>query len=501
MRFSINIVDNIGSNSGDITVTRKAPYTLDTLTNNGGFRNEQKVYNIEGSIPSNSRVVIATIKIAYKNSKAQYSKRFFAKAPFLKTNNNVKLVLKSTETYSITDSDTQYRPGSYNHTYTFDVTYLNTKPTSRQNAVVANLIYKDTNLPIYRHQGVDVSNKISKITFGNPTLKRAGEKRKITIVGYYGARVVLKVKDDNNNSILDSDLPFITTATDSNGIQSNCLDITIPKGGRYSFDQVFPSITSKATAVNGSMAASGGSDDVIFDDLTGVKVGDKVILGSASGSVATSLSVTALNPNGNNVNECTISPRLTAADNAAVLFKRSRTYDIDWYYYSMPSVVENYKLYQYRNPVLTLKAKGHANYTINLFDGAATGLSHSTDHEKLYDGVANTYAHKTTGYPHVKNIFNFSYSLTKTGKNYSSFTAPVFNNSIKSEDASNFNKRSDWTNSVASSNGGTIIQITNIATTQSTTVITLSGTVVVEKWGTKDVVMELDFPSLITYVP
>ena len=53
---------------------------------------------------------------------------------------------------------------------------------------------------------------------------------------------------------------------------------------------------------------------------------------------------------------------------------------------------------------------------------------------------------------------------------------------------------------MSNSNGGTIIQIINIATTQSTTVITLSGTVVVEKWGEKDVVMELDFPSLITYV-
>ena len=505
MNFSINIVDNISSNSGGVTFTPQATYRLETLTKNGGFRNEQKIYNIKGSTRSKNRITIATVEITFNSTKAQYSKRFFAKTPFLKTDSNIKLVLKDVETYSIANSDTSYRPGKYNHTYTFSIVYLNTKSISKQDGVVASLIYKDTNIPIYAHRGVDVSQKIDKIVYGKSILKRTGETREITVVGYYGARIVLTIKDDNGNSILDENLTDITTITNSNGTQINALDLTIEKGGRYSFNQEFPGITSKTTAVNGSEAASGASK-VIFDDLTGVRVGDKLILSSASRDTITHISVTALNPDGDNKNECTVSPNLTAADNARVIFKRSRTYNIDWYYYATPAVGGNYKLYQRRNPVLTLKGKGNSKYVITQFDGVATSLSANQDYEKGYNGISDTLGSKTGRYTHIKETFNFSYLLTAAGgggSGYERFTAltiPVFNKSIKAENASNMNKKSDWTNSVVSANGGTDINISNIVTTlPSAPTATLSGTVTINRWGAQDVTMELDFDKLLTY--
>ena len=506
MNFSINIIDNINNNSGDVTFTPKATYRLETLTKNGGFRNEQKIYNIKGSTRSKTRITIATVKIAYNSSKASLFKRYFTKTPALKTNSNIRLVLKNVETYNVDSGNTVYRSGNYNHTYTFDVTYLSTKSVSKQDGVVASLIYKDVNLPRYTYQGSSVSGKIDKIVYGKSVLKNSGESREITIVGYQGARIILKVKDENGSVILDKDLKDIYPLTDSNGVESNCLDITIPKSGRYSFNQNFPGITIKGTAVNGSEAASGATK-VIFDDLTDIKVGDQLVLASSVRNTVTPVNVTELDPDGDNANECTLSSTFTAADNTRVIFKRSKTYSIDWYYQADPNaVITSHKLYQYKNPVLTLKGKGNSKYIITQFNGVATSLGHSTDHEKGYSGIAGARSSQTKRYSHVKQSFDFSYLLTAAGggssgyERFATFTLPIFNKIMDSKIAGNHGKTSDWTNSVPSKNGGTDIDIISISATDvGAETITLSGKVIINKWGMEDVTMELDFDKLSTY--
>ena len=75
------------------------------------------------------------------------------------------------------------------------------------------------------------------------------------------------------------------------------------------------------------MAAS-GTDKIIFDDLTGVKVGDRLALSSNPHSTIT-YEVTELNPDHDNKNECLVSPNFTAADNTAVRFTRSREYTLN----------------------------------------------------------------------------------------------------------------------------------------------------------------------------
>ena len=57
---------------------------------------------------------------------------------------------------------------------------------------------------------------------------------------------------------------------------------------------------------------------------------------------------------------------------------------------------------------------------------------------------------------------------------------------------------SDWTNSVAADNGGTEISIVNIAETgDGTGTYTITADVIVKKWGTEHVKMNLDLDTIV----
>jgi len=487
MNFSINIVDSINKNSGIVTLTGKAPYRLTTTTKYGGFKGEQKIYNIKGSTSSKGRITIATIKIEASHATA----REFIQAPSLSSKYNIKLIPKDIEEKTADYNDDR----KYVYSYLFDVIYYNTVSVNKQDNAVASLVYKDSSVPTRIGGSL---NFITSLTFGSYILNKGGETREIKVIGSSGATATLTIKDDNGDSILTDSLT--NEITDS-------YSFTIDKSGVYSFTQFFPSIISKGTAVNGTMAASGGSATVIFDDLTGVKVGDKIMLTSSSDETASTV-VTLLNPNGNNTNECTISPNLTAADNARVVFKRSRKYNINietssGLASSIPVTTPTYTLCQYRDPILTLKAEGSANYTITQFDGVATGLGSGTAHyhEKRYAGIAGFTSEQTTRFSRIKEIINFKYLLTGSGgKSFTSFTIPVFQNTITPELAANKGITSHWTNSMASLNGGTDVNINALsASTIGETTLLIEGTITINRWGIEDVTMALDLNELLTY--
>jgi len=487
MNFSINIVDSINKNSGIVTLTGKAPYRLTTTTKYGGFKGEQKIYNIKGSTSSKSRIIIATIKIEASHATA----REFIQAPSLSSRYNIKLIQKSIEQKTADYGGDR----DYVYSYLFDVVYFNTVSIGRQDSATAVLVYKDSLVPA-RIGGA--LNFITSLTFGSIMLSRSGERRQINVTGSPGATATLTIKDDNNNSIL-ADL--------ENGEIVDSYSFTIDESGVYSFPQTFPSIVSKGTAVNDSGASGGGAANIIFDDLTGVQVGDRVMLASSSDETVSNV-VTVLNPNGNNENQCTISPNLTVADNALVLFKRSRKYKINIETSSglasdIPTTTPTYTLCQYRNPVLTLKAEGNTAYTITQFNDAATSLGSGAAHyhEKKYAGIANFTSEQTERFSRVKETISFKYLLTAAGgKNFTGFTKPVFNQDVTSELAANQNKISHWTNSVPGSNGGTDVHITANATSDlNETTLTIEGTIAVNQWGNDDVTMAIDFNKLLTY--
>ena len=138
MNFSISIIDIVNKNSGNVTVTEKAPYILETTTQNGGLANEQKIYNIKGSTLSKSKIIIATIKI--ERLTATNTRAFF-KMPSINSKYNIRLIPRSTSKDVIT-ANTDYRNGEYVHTYVFDVLYRNSKSISIQENATGNLIYK-----------------------------------------------------------------------------------------------------------------------------------------------------------------------------------------------------------------------------------------------------------------------------------------------------------------------------------------------------------------------
>ena len=72
------------------------------------------------------------------------------------------------------------------------------------------------------------------------------------------------------------------------------------------------------TAVN--MAGNLSGTKAIFDSLSGVKVGDQLVMEEIA--VGTTITVTELDPDGDNANECNISASVTANDDAVAYFRR-----------------------------------------------------------------------------------------------------------------------------------------------------------------------------------
>ena len=462
MNFSINIIDNVNSNSGTVTVTRKSPYVLTTSTKLSGYAKEQKIYNIKGSTSSKKRITIATVKIESASGNR------FVKPPSLSSKNNIKFILSSVE--RVTSSSGHRHVVSY----LFNVIYYNTVSTGTQDGINASLIYEDSAIPT---RGDGVLN-LTKLITGGTLLNKNGDRRKITIVGTPKSTATITIKDDNQNFILRN------------------YSFTIDSSGMHSFEQDFPSVVSKGTALNDGRAASGGSDSIIFDSLTNVKVGDKVMLSTAPDDT-TSSEVTVLNPDGDNLNECTILPRLTAADNATVRFKRSRKYYLNIETSSglgsnISSTNPVHTWCQYIDPVLTIKVTPGSNYKVSHFNDVAISPTPSDgdSHEKKYNGTA---------YVNDGRRINFSYLLdVGSGHTFTSFTTPVLSKTIDSF-FHNTIRRSDWTNSVASDNGGTDIDINGISTTAiGAQTLKISGILTINKFGSKDVTMELNLDNITT---
>ena len=506
MNFSINIVDNINSNSGVVTVDQKSPYRLTSSTEFGGFKGEQKIYNIKGSTSSKSRITIATIRIDANSGKR------FIKSPSLNSKNNIKLILNSV------DKTTSSSGHKYISSYLFNVVYYNTVSVSKQDGISADLVYNDSVIPT---RGSGALN-ITTLTTGKSVLNRNHDRRNIKIFGAPKSTITFTINDEDGNCIIPQDPPdlfhfptgqskidankaindmsyFYANTSTSDYMPTgskpyNAHRCTIGSSGVYSFYLDFPSVTIRATKVNGSMAAS-GTDKIKFDDLTGVKIGDRLMLASSSDET-TSSEVIALDPDDDDVNECTVSPNFTAADNAIVRFKRSREYYINIESSSglgpnVPTSSPTYTWRQYRDPILTIKVTPGSDYKISHFNDVAISPTPSDGdpHEKKYSG-------KVLSTPGTR--VDFSYLLdVGGGHTFTSFTTPIFSKNITRFYTTDTNDKSHWTNSVTIDNGGTDIDINNISSTAiGAQTLKISGTLTINKFGTKDVTMELNLDNI-----
>ena len=171
------------------------------------------------------------------------------------------------------------------------------------------------------------------------------------------------------------------------------------------------------------------------------------------------------------------------------------------------------QLNQFMNPILTLKTvTTWSNATVDTGSGTFVTFDNSNPITKTYTGKYNKKSSEINSktiakYFSVTHIFKASSGAfaLRSGSDGSGGTlgAPLFSNESGSE--------SDWTNSIPNDdsangfvgNGGTDLDITGISVAISTTsssndTLTLKYSVDIEKWGTKDVTMQLDVDDIAT---
>ena len=236
------------------------------------------------------------------------------------------------------------------------------------------------------------------------------------------------------------------------------------------------------------MAASGATK-IIFDSLTDVQVGDQLFMKEIPSSSV--ITVVALNPDTDNVNECTLSDTVTAANNVVARFRRSTSYDLQLTSNSdissnIPSTIPTYTFNQYRDPLLTIKLDtARSDYTVNGVSPAGSA------YEIRYPGKANVNSASRLLPAHVKRTVSFTYTLDGVGsKTFTLSRQPLY---------------SDWTNTDYTLNGGTHFSLSALKAVLSTSgdghsngICTITGVIHILRWGTEDVTMELDLDDFVS---
>jgi len=502
MPFSVSLIDT--ENSGDIVVVGVRNTRTRKRTTRGGFSDQKDTYSVTGYVPKGSSTKIATVRISAGSNK------YFKKIPTLSYNGNSRLTLvprrgKSGTIKTTFNSEKPKFATTRITAYVFDLIYSSTEPSSYSNPVIGNLNFNDITVP-------GRTSSIDNIQFGESNVSIHGDTRDVTVIGTPGTTFDVNILDSNENSILTN---ANSTFIDRRGKTIPKLRKVIGSTGFFSFKQKFPKIPLVVrTAINGSMAASGATK-IIFDSLTGVEVGDLLFM--AAIPATTTVKVVTLNPDGDNVNECTVSDSVTAADDAIAIFRRPTSYSLNIgpsssFGAAIPTTDPTYTITQLANIKLTIKASVGTNTNITHFNGVATSFSDGDDHTITYTGPANKKSSQLRGNNNVKKKVSFTYLLNGKGTNSFSGRSPFFSKTsafVKAGEpnastSSHFGGGSDWTNTIPADNGGTDIDIVGITKTLAADGGTANGLctikfdLIINKWGSQDLTIDLDIDRVLT---
>ena len=417
--------------------------------------------------------------------------------------------------------------GTFYTSYTYDLIFV-ARTSTVDSGLDVRFRYSTKTIPT-------ITYNIKNIIFGSNNIAESGETRRIKVVGDRKAKFALAINENYEETItLDDGDATTGNETISNfhkrndrsiirssvrnrveynyGKKINILRGQIGQTGVYEFDQVFPSVTSNRTRVNGTVS---GAAKVIFDDLNNVRVGDRIYATQIAD--ATVVKVLNLDPDGDNRDECTLDTDVTLTDDSIVMFKRSKVYSIDiipdltsTLGPRIPTTDPEYRLYQYMDPVLTLthKPESTAGFEtkVTKYNDVNTELAHSVSHTVSHTGKANALSDRKNR--NITNRFSVKLEVTchQADHRFTARKLPIFSNKIRpispttASGAANTNAVvSNWTNSISEFNGGTVINITNIRIAALTFVtVNLFYDVEIVKWGNKDVNMELDLAAILT---
>ena len=439
-----------------------------------GTSSELTTYTLSSIAPYNKDVTIATIVIRTTEAASykiptQPSVSIDSVLEGSSLSENVSLRLDLTDT--VEDSNNNVT------SWTFNLVYRGSIKINDINGLVFDLNHVTQTIP-------SSTLEIKHLIFSGDTIINSnGELKKFNIYGVPTTEFELSFLNSSGENILSSGI----SSAEAEGMQP-VLTASIPTSGVYSFNQSFPKIPLiRKTAINGSMAASGATK-IIFDSLTDVQVGDQLFMSEIPYSSV--ITVVTLNPDTDNVNECTLSDTVTAADNAVASFRRSTTYDLHLTSSSsvrstVPTTIPTYTFNQYRDPLLTFKlSTDRTDYAIN--SGSA-----GAEYEIRYPGKVNVNSSSTLMPTYVKKRIAFTHTLDGVGsKSLTLSRQPLF---------------SDWTNTDSSSNGGTNISMSGLKAVLSTSgdghsngICTITGVIHILRWGTEDVTMELDLDDFVS---
>tara|TARA_R110001599_G_scaffold26236_6_gene92648 strand:- start:88 stop:1926 length:1839 start_codon:yes stop_codon:yes gene_type:complete len=368
-------------------------------------------------------------------------------------------------------------------TYNFNMVYKNNVSIKSGSGARVFLKWKTTKIPT-------ATTEIKDVKYGASEILNNGETRPITIYGDVGAEFDITItKDLDGSSIIDRSLSN-TQVVDTIGGLVNGINKTLKLSGRrsgiasYTFNQEFPVNSGFTTTVDGTrdsatMVINGDTGFVTKNN--NIRKGDQLIYNDVdTGAIVTVSSIT-------DATTVVLSEAVDMDDNDSIRFVRPESYHINIYpkgsttlKSNIPTVVPHYTLYQYRNPTLILK---------------------TSETDGSYTGPTNVYQH--TGRPNARpstlkrlkqTPSTFSVKWICTGHTFSAVATsgiPIW--------SSTDSTTSHWSNSVYADNGGTHIEIFNIAVTGiGTTTFTLTADVLIKKWGTQDVTMNLDLDQIIT---
>lgn len=264
-----------------------------------GTINEVTTYTLSATTPLNKTLKIASISLAPATG---YSLLREPNAILRKSINGLKVILKKTTTANVYDL----------------ICNIEREIKQFENAIV------DLDYLIYKPTTVLSGDVIKKVSVGALNIPTYGCKKEIKIYGTPNTPFELSILDSNDKNIISS---ANSTAVLPSGV-TDVMSSTLNRRGYYKHFQKFPATpTILATAVNVGGGATNVSQ-VTFDSLSGVLVGDEIIFSDTrehranNGEVIKVLSI-------DSTYVCTLSKRVTLADNKKVLFRRAVSYKVN----------------------------------------------------------------------------------------------------------------------------------------------------------------------------
>ena len=287
--------------------------------------------SISGKSVTGRASTIATIKVTADSG------RYFTSAPRLSRTSSGSFRLKSKGVKkSIKKSEITINQRPLPTEYLYELIYSAKGKTTQADKKKVRIIFKTKRIPIY-------STSINKITFGSTDISPRGEIRTINVYGTAGSIFRIAINENQEEVLTDAgglidnesyfdkteDISILsiynTTDNTFYGKDLNVLKGKIPRSGVYSFRQKFPSIISLQTSVDGSR---GSGNKHVFRETAGVKVGDRIFCAGIIATTTTVL-VTHVNPDGDNINELQFDTSINLTDKKPVRFERKRIYSID----------------------------------------------------------------------------------------------------------------------------------------------------------------------------